>query len=323
MSPSLFQTLLRSGPQRVRGHVSARLEPHLRAKPWLERALKRLPPSVVSALREALGVEAQLVELRLNLAELQREKRALGDRLAALDVARADLDKALMALREAQLNHRAREAGLDARAATLDAYAQRLAREAEAQERLVPTRDILNALPPRPRAALGMAALVAHMRRFGQLTPLVVRAREDGRFDLLSGRRRLEALKRNHATHARVRVVDLSDEAAAALYLAENYLTLGVSPQALKRDADHLQGAAGLDPDALNLTLEQQAEAVDTLPLEALVEEARYHLAEGASWLLSLHKHWTTLSPEERARLEGLVAYLTRLNAYLKSQHCA
>ena len=65
----------------------------------------------------------------------------------------------------------------------------------------------------------------------GQLTPLFVRPSDSGGFELISGYRRLEALKRNKADKVQVRnFPNLSDEKAMELAVAENIQREDLTP---------------------------------------------------------------------------------------------
>ena len=54
------------------------------------------------------------------------------------------------------------------------------------------------------------------------ITPLIVRAKPDGRFEVIAGHRRLETLKREGKTEAPCRIFELTDEQAATYLFRDN-----------------------------------------------------------------------------------------------------
>lgn len=278
---------------------------------WLGRALGLLPDPVRAALREALGPDALLDEARQAMARLKRERDDLRHREGALDEARGDLDRARRSLDEARIEMGAREREVE----KLLARAQRAAAEASV-ERRVPLAAVRWDADASPRPIRGVARLAANIKRFGQLTPLVVRPVGD-HFELVSGYRRMAALGAAGFTHASVRVVaDLDDATAAALYVAENCLVDGVSSNAVKHLAQRAEGA-GFDA-VLPLVLADDDEAVEELYLEDMAEEARHHLAEGAAWVSALRPYWSDLEADDRGPLEQLVVYFAKVASRLR-----
>ena len=79
--------------------------------------------------------------------------------------------------------------------------------------------------PSQPRRAPSedsIAQLAESIRRHGQLSPLVVRACGEGRYELIAGQRRLLALKRLGRSHADALVIDAGDCESALIALVEN-----------------------------------------------------------------------------------------------------
>jgi len=68
------------------------------------------------------------------------------------------------------------------------------------------------------------------IRKRGQIAPVVVRPRDDGSYELVSGSRRLEVLKRLGRTEVEAKVIECTDEEAIALSIEEN----------LKRAEEHV-----------------------------------------------------------------------------------
>ena len=88
----------------------------------------------------------------------------------------------------------------------------------------VPIQDIrLN--PRQPRRQLqpeSIAALAESIRRYGLLSPLLVRPLPNGGYELIAGERRLRALMRLERTHAEVIVTEADDCGSALMALVEN-----------------------------------------------------------------------------------------------------
>lgn len=68
----------------------------------------------------------------------------------------------------------------------------------------------------------GIAELAESIRRYGLLSPLVVRRNASGGYELIAGERRLRALRRLGRTHADAIVTPAFDLEAALIALAEN-----------------------------------------------------------------------------------------------------
>ncbi len=283
------------------------------ASGWLARALALLPEQVRLSLRDALGPDARGDDARSALARLQRERDDLRNREGALDQARDDLDRARRSLDEVRIELDGRER----EAERLLARAQRAAAEA-AVERRVPLKAVHWDEATSPRPIRGVARLAANIKRFGQLTPVVVRPAGDDAYELVCGFRRMAALAEAGCTHARVRVVpDLDDETAAALYVAENCLVDGVSSKAV----EHLDARVGARPGfaaILPLVIGDDEAVVEDIYLEDMADEARHHLAEGAAWVAALRPYWGELEADDRGPLEQLLIYFAKVAKRLR-----
>lgn len=280
------------------------------APAWLRGVVQRLPERAQAVLRDALSPGGDpLIGLR---HALERRLGQVRDRETALDQAGADLDRARRAIE-------LRRAEIEARANAAEralAEARRLADEA-GTERRVPIASIRFDPADSPRPIRGVARLAANIKRFGQLTPLVVRPTDDG-LQLVCGYRRMAALQRAGFTHALVRVVPNLDEAtAAALYVAENCLVDGVSSKAVQRLAEQLADAPGF-ADVLPLVLADDAAVVEDVFLEDMVQEAHQNLAEGAAWVAALRPYWAEIEGTDRAPLEALIGYFAKVAQRLR-----
>jgi hypothetical protein len=284
---------------------------------WLVTAVGFLPGPVRDALRAALSPgpmpAAPGPDVAAAREQLRQQKEDLRHREAALDAARLDLARS-----ERLIGDQRRE--IEARAEDAErvlAEARRAAAES-AVERRVPLAQVVVREADNPRPVRGVARLALNIRRYGQLTPVVVTP-ENGALRLVTGFRRMAALKLAGATHVRVRVVpDLDARTAAALYVAENCLADGITSKAVANLAAQLADDA--PPAFAQVLAEVQADdedAVEEVYLEDMAEEARHHLAEGAAWVAALRPHWADLEPDDRTPLVELLTYFARMSARL------
>ena len=168
-----------------------------------------------------------------------------------------------------------------------------------------------------PRPVRGINRLARNIKRFGQLTPIVVRPTESG-YALVTGYRRMAALRIADIPHAVCRVVpDLDDETAAALCAVENCLVDGVSSNAVRHLAEQLADNE-VHSQILNLILEDDEDVVEDIYLDDMVAETQHHLAEAAAWVSTLRPYWSELGIEERAQLEDFLIYFAKLSKRLK-----
>ncbi|MCK6574796.1 ParB N-terminal domain-containing protein [Myxococcota bacterium] len=291
------------------------------APPWLVAAVSLLPSTLRETLRAALsagpgaGTPPAVAEVAAAREQLRQQRDDLRHREAALDAARLDLARS-----ERLVGDQRRE--IEARAEAAEralAEARRAAAEA-AVERLVPLGRILVREADCPRPVRGVARLALNLRRFGQLTPVVVTPEGDA-LRLVTGFRRMAALRLAGMTHARVRVVpDLDARTAAALYVAENCLVDGVTSKAVAHLAAQLRDdAPPAFAEVLATVQADDEEVVEEIYLEDMAEEARHHLAEGAAWVAALRPHWAELEPEDRQPLVELLTYFARVSARLSA----
>jgi hypothetical protein len=284
------------------------------APAWLKAAVGVLPEGARDALRDALGPDVEVERARAVLSELRRERQALRNREAALETARDDLDQSRRNMDTARA-----EAAAERRAAERDrAAAERTTAEAMVIRR-VPLGQIEWSPEASPRPLVGVARLAANIERFGQLSPLVVRpGRRAGHYALVTGYRRMAALARARCPHVDVRVLPALDDAtAAALYVAENCLVGGVSPNAVRDLADRVGDRPGFAA-ILPLVLADDEATVETLALDDLAAQALRDLAEGAAWVAALRPHWAELEAVDRAPIEQLITYFSKLAKRLR-----
>jgi ParB family chromosome partitioning protein len=96
--------------------------------------------------------------------------------------------------------------------------------EASAKTALLPIDSILPS-PWQPRRVFGgesMELLADNIRQYGLLQPITVRPAGNGRYELIAGERRLRACELICESHIRATVLNVSEQEAALLTMAEN-----------------------------------------------------------------------------------------------------
>ena len=270
--------------------------------------LKRLPEVFRDELRSALGPDQKAEQGRALLSAARRQMNDVRNREAAVEAARRELSLREGRLEESEFELRGQKARMEKKIAA----AQRAAREATAEMRL-PLNAVQFDPDASPRPIRGVSRLAANIKRFGQLTPVVVRAIEPNVFELVTGYRRMVALKKAECTHVTVRVVrDMDDATAAALYAVENCLVDGLSSHAVKNMAAQVSPESPLHH-VLTIMQTDDESVIEDVYLEDMVEEANHALAEGAAWVAALRPYWSDIEESERIPLEQLIVYFARI----------
>lgn len=152
----------------------------------------------------------------------------------------------------------------------------------------------------------GIAELAESIRRYGLLSPLVVRRTASGGCELIAGERRLRALRRLGRTHADAIVTPAFDLEAALIALAENLereqLHFFEEAEAYRR----LVREHGLNQEELSRRLGKSVSAISNkMRLMQLEEELRGRIRE--SGLSERHARELLRLPsrEERAKALG------------------
>ena len=274
----------------------------------LRRFMARLPRSVQQGLRTALGPDPKVEAGHALLARARRQMDDIKSREAVVEAARRALAQREVTADEVALELRAKAVKLETQLAEAMSAA-----EGASNETRVPIKSILYTAGDSPRPIRGVARLAANIKRFGQLTPIVVRPAPGKRYTLITGYRRMEALKAAACTHALIRVVkDLDEATAAALYAVENCLVDGISSNAVKHLAERVHENHPLSP-VLNLIQADDEATVEDVYLEDMAEEANHYLAEGAAWVSALRPYWMDLDDEDRIPLEALIVYFSKV----------
>tara|TARA_B100001093_G_scaffold462033_1_gene476967 strand:+ start:4991 stop:5797 length:807 start_codon:yes stop_codon:yes gene_type:complete len=264
-------------------------------------------------VRSALGPDPRRGELDRLIKKTKRDLDDVRVRESVVEAARRELVNREVLADERELDLRSKQVKLD----VLMTRAKQAADSARHEQR-VPLDKILFHQKDAPRPVRDVNRLAANIKRYGQLTPVVVRPGPGQRFILLTGYRRMAALKAASATHVLIRVIDEIDEAtAAALYVAENCLVTGQSSNAVK----HL--AAVLSPEhpmsaVLERVMDDDESVIEDVYLDDMAEQANHALAEGAAWVSALRPYWADLGPDERLPLEQLIIYFAKVARRLK-----
>jgi len=250
--------------------------------------------------------------MQRELTHLREEREFLRHRARRLDEIREELKRSQRALEELRLeiNVQAREGAREL------AEVRRQAEEARI-ERRVPLSAVHYDLEESPRPIRGLARLAINIKRFGQLSPVTARALGGGRYALISGYRRMEALSLARCTHVLLRVVEMDEETASALQIAENCMVEGIPSNAVRHLAERLSERPGFQT-VLPLILSDDQAAEEEMYLEEMADEARHHLAEGAGWISALRPHWEELEEEQRLALEAMIFYFAQISALLR-----
>jgi ParB family chromosome partitioning protein len=92
----------------------------------------------------------------------------------------------------------------------------------------------------------------------GLIEPIVVRLSSDGHYELISGYRRLQALKMLNAKEVEAKVVECTDEEAIALSIEENEKRAEEHPFDVAKKAAYLRNAKGLTPREIAELLQEE-----------------------------------------------------------------
>ncbi len=268
----------------------------------LRTLVRRLPTSVQATLKSIVGDDADLEHVRQLLRQANVHRTELNEREHYLERQISDVHTERKALQELKLNLRAQ----------LKAQPSVTSIPAVGQVVRMPLSEIVYDLSSAPRVPTEVKRLAQNLKRFGQQTPIVCFER-GGQYHLVSGYRRMVALKEAQFTHVNVRLTpELDPETAAALYIAENCLVRGVSLSEVRRLetlVKNRQGFAG----PLQLVIEDDDTLEEEMTLSEVAEETRHHLSEAAAWITALRPHWRDIDPKQRTSLVSLIRYLAQM----------
>lgn len=172
-----------------------------------------------------------------------------------------------------------------------------------------------------------VSALATDIARLGQLFPIDVRLRPPDRFQVLTGFRRVAALRLLHRERVLARLhTDLSDDDAMLLTLADAIHARGVSLEALEAVRSRLVARGRLTP-AIRDMLDKALAPDSELPPELVEEEVdadelsadvTVRLAQCNQDLSLLADVFRELDPTRRAQLLAQLRYSKDLVAWLE-----
>ena len=272
----------------------------------LGKLVKKLPTIVQDVLHEALGGKGDLQRVKTLLREAQLHRAELAEREASLEKSFQEIRSERKSLQELRLNLRGQLKTVQARTGTLVGSIKR-----------VPLGDIKYDVSAAPRRPVELRRLAQNLKRFGQQTP-VVAALDDHGFNLITGYRRMEALKLAGFTHVDVRITEpLDPETAAALYIAENCLVRGVSLSEVRRLEAQVSDQIGFSgPIAIVRADDEELE--EEMTLTDVTSETLHHLAEAAAWLSALRPYWKDIQTQHQRSLVELLRYFAQSARQLK-----
>ena len=284
-----------------------------RTPTWLKRLMSQLPEKLINHLRDAVGPDPRASVLDELVSQARRDVEDLRVREAVVTAARRELVQRERKIDAQELSITQTRAQLEA---ALTAASQ--AAEQASSERRVPIGKILYDVVDSPRPIKDVNRLAVNMKRFGQLSPVVVRPAPGGRLTLLTGYRRMEAMKAAAFTHVSVRVLEgIDEQTAAALYAAENFLATDVSTKSLERLAQRIDSQHPLQ-DIIAMIQRDDQTVVEDVFLDDMAEQAHLALAEGAAWVAALRPYWQDLAKDDRVPLEQLIVYFARISKRLR-----
>jgi ParB-like chromosome segregation protein Spo0J len=268
----------------------------------LRTLIRRLPESVQATLKSIVGDAADLEHIRQLLRQANAHRAELNEREHYLERQISDVQSERKSLQELKLNLRAQ----------LKAQPNLTAVPTVGQVVRLPLAEVVFDLAAAPRVPVEVQRLAQNLKRFGQQTPVVCFERA-GQYHLVSGYRRMVALKEAQFTHVDVRLTpELDPETAAALYIAENCLVRGVSLSEVRRLETLVKDRQGFCG-PLQLVIEDDDTLEEEMTLSEVAEETRHHLSEAAAWITALRPHWREIDPSQRTSLVSLIRYLAQL----------
>jgi len=143
----------------------------------------------------------------------------------------------------------------------------------------------------------------------GQIEPIVVRLTSDEHYELISGYRRLRALKMLNAKEVEAKVVECTDEEAVALSIEENEKRANEHPFNVARKVAYMHEKLGLSTRKIAKHFRKEKSWVDMmLKINAIDEEAKKVLGPKVRDVTKLYAIATINSPEkQRIAAEYLV----------------
>jgi ParB/RepB/Spo0J family partition protein len=135
----------------------------------------------------------------------------------------------------------------------------------------------------------------------GQIEPIIVRLSSDGHYELISGYRRLQALKMLNAKEVEAKVVECTDEEAIALSIEENEKRAEEHPFDVARKVAYMHDVLGMSDEKIANKLGKGKSWVSMmLKINAITDEAKRVLAPKVKDIAKLYAIATINSPEKQ-----------------------
>jgi len=143
----------------------------------------------------------------------------------------------------------------------------------------------------------------------GLIEPIVVRPSRDGCYELISGYRRLQALKVLNAKEVEAKVVECTDEEALALSIEENEKRAEEHPFDVARKVAYMHDALGMSDEKIaNKLGRERSWVVMMLKINAIGDEAKKVLAPKVRDIAKLYSVAKINSPEKQLIAANVLA---------------
>ena len=169
-----------------------------------------------------------------------------------------------------------------------------------------------------------VAGLAQSLARSGQLLPIEVRLRGPGRWQLVTGFRRVAALRLLRRDRVLARLHDrLDDGEALALALGDDLARKPLTEPEIEALRERLQGQGWYDPAAQEAIERALGEVPpppepEELDLDVFSREVAARLSELSMDLASLFEAWTDIEPQVREQLRLQLRYSRDLLPFLE-----
>jgi ParB family chromosome partitioning protein len=146
-----------------------------------------------------------------------------------------------------------------------------------------------------------LKGLANSIEAHGLIEPIIVRLASDGHYELISGYRRLQALKMLNAKEVEAKVVECTDEEALALSIEENEKRAEEHPFDVAKKVAHMHDVLGMSDEKIATKLGKDRTWVSMmLKINAIDEEAKKVLAPKVRDYTKLYAIAKINSPEKQ-----------------------
>ena len=166
--------------------------------------------------------------------------------------------------------------------------------------------DMIDDMPDHPfkvRRDDDMELLIESVREHGVITPIIVRQKEDGRYETAAGHRRRMASKINGLTTVPAEVRDMTRDEAIILMVESNLQRSTILPNAEGKISDDRLSRVVAD-------LEKEASVLEAKIAELDVEDPAEEIQENYERFFALAKQYTYIETLDR---DTLVTFIDRI----------